>query len=197
MSGFAGICNLKQDISNEKETIKQMNLKLSKENSEENYYFLDKNINLSSSIQKDKDRNETIESIKLNDITYTIIHNGKIYNKEEIKEKLINLGYSFEGNSDTEILLKAYIEYGENILKKLNGVFSFAIWNDKKQELFLARDHFGIKPLYYTIIDGELVFSTQIKAILSYPKVNAKLDKTGIAELFGLRASTHTRFNSI
>ena len=96
------------------------------------------------------------------------------------------------GYSDTEVLLKAYIEYGTNILKKLNGIFSFAIWNDKKNELILARDHFGIKPLYYTIIDEEIVFSSEIKAILSFPHFDAKVDKTGIAELFGIRTSTYT-----
>ena len=86
------------------------------------------------------------------------------------------------------------MEYGKDIVKKLNGVFSFAIWNNKKQELFLARDHFGVKPLYYTVMDGAIIFATQIKAILRYPKVNSTLDKTGIAEIFGFRPSTHARY---
>lgn len=97
------------------------------------------------------------------------------------------------GNSDREILLKAFIEFGTSIFYRLNGVFSFAIWNDKKKELILVRDHFGIKPLYYTVTDNTLVFSTEIKAILSHPKVETKIDKQGICELFGLRTCTYTR----
>lgn len=106
-------------------------------------------------------------------------------------------GILLSGYSDTEILLKAYIEYGIDVLKKLNGIFSFAIWNDKKQELFLARDQFGIKPFFYTIIDGKIIFASEIKAILEHPNVNYKIDKTGIAELFGLRTSTYTWNNCV
>lgn len=83
------------------------------------------------------------------------------------------------------------------MLKKINGIFSFAIWNDKKQELFLARDHFGIKPLFYTIIDNTYVFSSEIKAILSYPNFEICIDKQGISELFGLRTLPYTRTWSI
>ena len=107
--------------------------------------------------------------------------------------QVINLG----GYSDTEILLKSFIHFGTKILSKLNGIFSFAIWNNKSKELFLVRDQFGIKPLYYTIVDKTIVFASEIKAIFEYPKVNIAIDKTGISELFGLRASTHTRTRNI
>lgn len=100
---------------------------------------------------------------------------------------------SLNGYSDTEVLLKAFIHYGTEILHRLNGIFSFAVWNDKKQELFLVRDHFGIKPLYYTLIDDTIVFASEVKAILEYPNVEAKIDKEGICELFGLRSSTYSR----
>lgn len=96
------------------------------------------------------------------------------------------------GDSDTEILLKAFIHYGTNIVQKLNGIYSFAVWNEKKEELFLARDHFGIKPLYYTIINDTIIFATEIKAILEHPDVEVKIDKTGICELFGLRGCSYT-----
>lgn len=101
------------------------------------------------------------------------------------------------GNSDTEILLKAFIHFGTDILKRLNGIFSFAIWNDKSKELILARDHFGIKPLYYTVVNNVLVFASEVKALLVYPKVEVSIDKQGICELFGLRPSTHSRGRSI
>jgi len=101
------------------------------------------------------------------------------------------------GNRDEEILLKAFIHFGINILKRLNGVFSFAIWNNKTKELFLARDHFGIKPLYYTVIENTIIFGTEVKAILEYPKIEVSIDKQSICELFGLRTSTYSRNNCI
>lgn len=85
---------------------------------------------------------------------------------------------------------------GSDIVKDFNGIFSFAIWNEKKQELFLARDHFGIKPLYYTIVEDNLVFGSEVKAILEHPYVETKIDKTGICELFGI-GPAHTPGSSV
>ena len=98
MCGFVGICNLKRDISNEKEIIKQMNLKLQKRGPDEEGYFLNKNINLGHRRLSiiDKENGKQPMSIKYNDITYTIVYNGQIYNKDEIKKELIELGYSFK-----------------------------------------------------------------------------------------------------
>ena len=101
------------------------------------------------------------------------------------------------GYSDTEVLLDAFIEYGTDVLKKLNGIFSFAIWNDKKQELFLARDHFGIKPIFYTVINNTLIFSSEIKSILCYPGFIPSIDKQGISELIGLRTMSYSRNSNI
>lgn len=93
---------------------------------------------------------------------------------------------NLSGYSDTEVLLNAYIAYGEDVCKYLNGVFAFAIWNDKKEELFMARDHFGIKPLYYSKMDNNLIFASEVKAILKHPKCKPVIDKNGIEELFGI-----------
>ena len=125
-------------------------------------------------------------SAKINDVTYTIVYNGQLYNAKDLKSELTELGYEFKGYSDTEVLLKAFIHYGTKILQKLNGIFSFAIWNDTTKELFLVRDHFGIKPLYYTFVDDTIVFASEIKALFKYPGVIPKIDKQGIAELLGL-----------
>lgn len=130
-------------------------------------------------------------SVKVDEVTYTIVYNGKIYNAEEIKNVLKENGFKFKGNSDTEVLLKSFVFYGKDVVKHLNGVYSFAIWNDKKEEIFIARDHFGIKPLYYSMINGNLVFASEVKAILEHPDITAMLDETGIKELFGIGPS-HT-----
>ena len=100
------------------------------------------------------------------------------------------------GHCDTEVLLKAYIHFGNEVVSKLNGIFAFAIWNANKNELFLARDHFGIKPLYYSQIDNTLVFASEIKSILKYPEVETKIDETGLCELFGLGPS-HSPGNTV
>ena len=82
------------------------------------------------------------------------------------------------GHSDTEILLKSYIYYGYDVVKHLNGIFAFAIWDTNKKELFIARDHFGIKPLFYTYKNNNFIFSSEIKAILEHPEINLALDET-------------------
>ena len=128
---------------------------------------------------------------------YEIVFNGEIYNKQEIKKQLQEEKIEILQNSNEEIILKAIINYGIDILQKINGAFSFAIWNNKKQELILVRDHFGIKPLYYTIKNDTLIFSTQIKSILEHPLITPIIDKQTIFEIFGMRSCTYSRNNTI
>jgi len=118
--------------------------------------------------------------------TYTIVYNGELYNTEELRKELLKLGLSFRSYSDTEVLLCAYIAWGENCVKKLNGIFSFGVWDAREQTLFLCRDPLGVKPLYYAQKDGAFLFGSEIKAILAYPGMRAELDGEGILELIGL-----------
>ena len=118
--------------------------------------------------------------------TYVITYNGQIYNTKELRKTLEQSGFTFEGHSDTEVLLKAFIYYGYNVVNHLNGIFAFAIWNEGKRELFLARDHFGVKPLFYSIKDNQLIFASEIKALFEYPSIYPRIDKEGISELFGI-----------
>ena len=118
--------------------------------------------------------------------SFVISYNGQIYNTKEIKKDLENKGFSFSTHSDTEVLLKAYIHYGEDVVKHLNGIFAFVIWNSKNQELFFARDHFGVKPFFYTYLNNTFIFASELKAIFKYPGVEKILDKQGISELFGI-----------
>ena len=107
---------------------------------------------------------------------YTIIQNGESYNYIELREELKALGYKFTTQTDTEVLLNGYIEWGESVLDKLNGMFALAIYDKEKQTLFIARDRFGVKPLYYHIGGGQLIFASEIPAILKAlpgkPKAN-------------------------
>jgi asparagine synthase (glutamine-hydrolysing) len=116
----------------------------------------------------------------------TITYNGEIYNFQEIREKLKEKGYRFKSNTDTEVLLYGYQQWGEKVLERLNGMFAFAIWDGRKKRLFVARDRVGIKPLYY-FWDGErFVFGSEIKAILLH-NIERKINKNVAKDYLNLR----------
>jgi asparagine synthase (glutamine-hydrolysing) len=126
---------------------------------------------------------------QVNDHTYTICYNGELYNTEEVREELKKSGYQFQSHSDTEVLLISYIHWREGCVNKLNGIFAFAVWDGEKEQLFLARDRLGVKPLFiYRLGDG-LLFSSEIKGLLAHPSVKAKLDEEGLQELLALSPS--------
>jgi asparagine synthase (glutamine-hydrolysing) len=119
------------------------------------------------------------------DKSYTITYNGELYNTLEIRGLLENCGYHFQSrNSDTEVLINAYIEWGSACVSRLNGIFAFAIWDEDKQSLFMARDRLGVKPLFYSCKGSRFLFASEIKALLSHPQVEAELDAEGLAEIF-------------
>jgi len=114
------------------------------------------------------------------DETIWLVFNGEIYNFQEIKKDLEKKGHKFYSKTDSEVVLHLYEEKGEECLKDLNGMFAFAIWDDKKKKLFAARDRLGIKPFYYYYKDGIFLFGSEIKAILEHPEVKREPDKEGI-----------------
>ena len=120
---------------------------------------------------------------------YVIVYNGEIYNTEEIKSDLLNKGYSFFTTSDTEIILKGYAEYKNKIVNKLEGIFAFAIYNKRKKELFIARDRFGVKPLFYAKKNNRFIFSSMIKPILKSKIVKPILTKKELTEILALGPS--------
>ena len=115
---------------------------------------------------------------------YIIAYNGEIYNFQKLRLELEALGYQFRSRTDSEVALYAYAEWGEKALERFNGMFAFAIWDRQRQELFLARDRYGIKPLYYTMRGNTFLFGSESKAILAHPDSQAELDKEGLIEYF-------------
>ncbi len=113
-----------------------------------------------------------------------ISYNGEVYNFREIRSELEQMGYEFFSKTDTEVVLNAYTEWGVNCIKRFNGMFAFAIWNKHNQELFIARDRYGIKPLYYTLQGTTLLFASEIKAILEHPIYITRIDKEALLEYF-------------
>ena len=187
MCGFVGFANLKENISS-KTNIYNMNESISKRGPDEDGYYYEEHICLGHKrlIVVDPNGGKQPMSAMKDGNLYTIVYNGQLYNTKELRSELEENGFTFDSYSDTEVLLKSFIFWKYDVVKKLNGIFSFAIWDSKKNELFLARDHFGVKPLFYTIYNNTIVFASEIKALFKYPGIEAKLDEQSIAELFGI-----------
>ncbi|MEW6447162.1 MAG: asparagine synthase (glutamine-hydrolyzing) [Bacillota bacterium] len=115
--------------------------------------------------------------------TYVITYNGELYNTPDLRSELAARGYTFQGYSDTEALLLAFIEWGQECLARLNGIFAFAVWCEEDQSLFMARDRLGVKPLFYTRQGSAFVFGSELKALLAHPAVKPEVDAEGLAEV--------------
>ena len=114
---------------------------------------------------------------------YVLVYNGELYNTEEVRQELLKEGHRFLGHSDTEVVLHSYAQWGEECLHRFNGIFAFGVWEESSSRLFLARDRIGVKPLFYKLHEGGLLFGSEIKTILAYPTVKAQLDAQGAAEI--------------
>ena len=114
---------------------------------------------------------------------YALVYNGELYNTGELRAELEHLGHSFLGHSDTEVVLHSYAQWGAGCLDRFNGIFAFAVWEEKRKRLFIARDRIGVKPFFFTQHQGGLVFASEIKTILACPSVPRQLDAQGIAEV--------------
>ena len=128
-----------------------------------------------------------------------IILNGEIFNYVELRAELEARGHRFRTQTDTEVVLHAYEESGPDCLTRFNGQFAFAIWNSSRQELFLARDRLGVRPLFYTLVGGGLTFASEIKAILADPRIAAQLDPVALDQVFTFWSplSPRTAFRNI
>lgn len=193
MCGFTGYANFIDKIHHSKSVIQQMNASLSKRGPDEDGYYYSDYVHFAHKrlivIDPEGGKQPMIEHYSYGD--YIICYNGQIYNTKELKNTLIENGFEINTHSDTEILLKSYIHFGNSVVNYLNGIFAFAIFNTKKEELFIARDHFGVKPFFYTIQNNTFIFASEIKAIFKFPGVEKIIDSQGISELFGIGPS-HT-----
>lgn len=115
-----------------------------------------------------------------------IIFNGEIYNMKALKDELLSEGADFTTTSDTEVILVGYMRYGQEFIKKLNGIFAIALWDSHTGRIQLFRDRLGVKPLFYTLKNKTLVFSSELKGLFAYPGINPILDRDGLCEIFAL-----------
>ena len=114
---------------------------------------------------------------------HTLVYNGELYNTEEVRAELVKRGVKFNGHSDTEVVLKAFIEFGEQCVEMFNGIFAFAVWNRRTRTLFMARDRIGVKPLFYAEVCGGIVFASELKALLCHPEVKPIITSDGAAQI--------------
>ena len=175
MCGFVGFCS--KNVK-DKNVIKEMNNQIVHRGPDSDGYYFDKDVNFGFRRLSIIDLKEGSQPILNEAEDVAIIFNGEIYNYQEIREELVAKGYKFKTHTDTEVILHGYEEYGEEgILNKLRGMFAFTIWDSKKEKLFGARDHFGIKPYYYAMTEGDFLFGSEVKAFLKYPKFNKEVNE--------------------
>lgn len=178
MCGFVGFCSKNVKDRN---VIKEMNNQIIHRGPDSDGYYFDKDVNFGFRRLSIIDLHEGSQPILNESGDTAIIFNGEIYNYQELREDLVAKGYKFKTHTDTEVILHGYEEYGEEgILAKLRGMFAFTIWDSKKEKLFGARDHFGIKPYYYALLDGDLLFGSEVKSFLKYPKFKKEVNEKAL-----------------
>ena len=168
MCGITGILHFNKERFVDQSILKDMTDVIVHRGPDGEGYFIDKNIGLGHRRLSIIDLQTGDQPMFNETKSIAIVFNGEIYNYIEIRSELINLGYKFRTTSDTEVILKAYEKWGINCQKKFNGMWAFAIWDSKKQELFLSRDRIGEKPLHYSLSDNSLIFGSEMKSIFKY-----------------------------
>lgn len=186
MCGIAGWIDFNKNLKERKNIINNMSNTLVNRGPDAGGIYLKENICLIHRrlIVIDPENGIQPMIIKNGNIEYTLVYNGELYNTEELRKDLLNCGYSFKGHSDTEVLLTAFIEWGELCLERLNGIYAFAIWNNKEQKLFIARDRMGVKPLFFYHYNEGFIFASEIKTLLTNPLIKPIIDKEGLSEIF-------------
>ncbi len=188
MCGIAGWCNLNDNIKDYANIVENMisTLRFRGPNSEGIKTYSHSIIGHKRLAIVDPTGGLQPMSKTIGDREYTICYNGELYNTEEVRDRLKERGYTFDSYSDTEVLLTAYIEFGELCLDYINGIYAFGVWDEYKQELFLARDPLGVKPLFYSYKNGNLIFGSEEKALLTHPLISHVVDRDGFLELISL-----------
>lgn len=186
MCGIAGWIDWKRDVSQYRKVIEVMTDTLSHRGPDARGFWLLPNVALGHRrlVVVDPEGGSQPMTRKKGKRECTIVYNGELYNGEELRSDLEARGYIFQTrNSDTEVLLMAYIEWGPLSVERLNGIFAFAVWDETEQSLFLARDRLGVKPLFYYEYTDGLIFGSELKALLAHPEIEPRLDAEGLAEV--------------
>ncbi|MBS3068347.1 asparagine synthase (glutamine-hydrolyzing) [Candidatus Micrarchaeota archaeon] len=185
---MCGICGIFGEYS--KDQIKKMTATLIHRGPDDNGYFFDEGIGLGFRRLSIIDLKKGLYPIFNEDKSVLVIFNGEIYNYKELRKSLEKSGHKFYTNTDTEVIVHAYEQFGENdFADKFNGMFGFALYDSNKRKLILARDRVGIKPLYYVLSNSNLLFGSEIKAIISTKEIKPELDFDAVSSYFSFGTS--------
>ncbi|MEQ8155024.1 MAG: asparagine synthase (glutamine-hydrolyzing) [Clostridiaceae bacterium] len=192
MCGISGWIDFSKDLTPFNNIIEKMNATLKLRGPDSEGFFSSKNVLLGHRRLIVVDPAGGVQPMikHKNCNTYVLVYNGELYNTEDIRKELLSFGYVFDSYSDTEVLLTSYIHWGINCLEKLNGIFSFCIYDKNSHNAFLVRDPLGVKPLFYSIKGSSLIFGSEIKTLLAHPYISSKIDKNGLTELLALGPGT-------
>lgn len=187
---MCGICGFTGKTENKKIILKDMMDAIAHRGPDDEGVYVEENIALGHKRLSIIDLNNGAQPMFNETGSLSIVFNGEIYNHKEIRDELLKKGHVFDNNSDTEVLIHGYEEYGTDLLYKLRGMFAFAIWDTGRQSLFCARDFFGIKPFYYTVSkDNNLIFASEIKAILKYPGIERIVNEEALEQYLSFQYS--------
>ncbi|QIW20946.1 asparagine synthase (glutamine-hydrolyzing) [Bacillus thuringiensis] len=191
MCGITGWVDYKRSLEGERDVVTKMAETLAKRGPDDNKVWIKGNVAFGHKrlIVVDPEGGKQPMTCLKDETDYAICYNGELYNTEDIRKELLRRGYTFKGHSDTEVLLASYIEWKEECVDHLNGIYAFAIWDEQKEQVFIARDRLGVKPLFYKYDSGRLLFGSELKAILAHPNVKAEVTLEGLSEIFGLGPS--------
>ncbi len=188
MCGIAGWVDWEQDLSNQQQVIKKMADSIIHRGPDAEGFWISERAAFGHRrlIVIDPEGGSQPMLYKDGNHTIALTYNGELYNFKELRMELEETGHQFQTSSDTEVLLHAYLEWGESCVTRFNGIFAFGIWDERLGQLMLGRDHLGVKPLFYTERGSSIIFGSELKVLLSHPFVEAKIDKEGLAEVFAL-----------
>ncbi|MCP1122819.1 asparagine synthase (glutamine-hydrolyzing) [Bacillus sp. 3103sda1] len=191
MCGITGWVDYTKVLLEEKETITKMAETLAKRGPDDTNVWLRNHVAFGHKrlIVVDPEGGKQPMTRMKKEERYTISYNGELYNTEDIRKELWKRGYTFQGHSDTEVLLTAYIEWKEQCVEHLNGIYAFSVWDEEEEKIFIARDRLGVKPLFYKCDAGRLLFGSELKAILAHRDIKTEVTTEGLAEVLGLGPS--------
>lgn len=186
MCGITGWVSYEKDVRTQRDVIEAMTDTLARRGPDAGGTWLDRRVGLGHrrlAVIDLAGGAQPMLAVEGGEVRACLVFNGEIYNFAELRAELQALGHVFETRSDTEVLLKGYLAWGDAVASRLVGMFAFAIWDTRTEELLLARDHMGIKPLYYFATSDGVLFGSEPKAIFAHPDVRPAVDRAGLREL--------------
>lgn len=199
MCGICGVFHGDRAHKVERATLEAMNHQILHRGPDDAGFYVSENVGLAMRRLSIIDLKTGQQPVSNEDGTVWIVYNGEIYNHAELRSQLEARGHQYRSKSDTETIVHLYEEYGPECVRHLRGMFAFVLWDQRRRKLFAARDRLGIKPFYYLWDSGVLLFASEIKALLAYPRVHAELNREGLPEYlaFGYLSGEETLFAGI